>query len=176
MVWSTKPVLAAALKSVDPSVLVNFVNAAFRLPEVSIRHLHELLLSSVASQKTLAADEVRDEVLWRERSHNIPTTSAYSSALSTREVGIPPEDSEFLPPQITSIQPGTVASFPLRYSHADAYVGDDGRTVLVGDAAHTVHPLAGQGLNAGLTDVQVLARTIRDALLQGGDIGVCSIQ
>ena len=171
MVWSTKPALATALKAVDPSVLVNFVNAAFRLPEVSIRYLHDLLLSSVVSQKTLTADEVLEEVLWRERSHNISTTSAYSSALSTKEVGIPPEDSETLPPLVTSIQPGTVASFPLRYSHADAYIGDGGRTVLVGDAAHTVHPLAGQGLNAGLADVRVLAQTIEAALLQGGDIG-----
>jgi len=64
-----------------------------------------------------------------------------------------------------------VASFPLKYSHANAYIGDGGRTVLVGDAAHTVHPLAGQGLNAGLADVQVLAQTIEIALLQGGDIG-----
>lgn len=172
MVWSTKPPLAAALKALEPSILVSFVNAAFRLPEVSIRHLHELLLSSAASQKTLTANEVRDEILWRERSHNISATSAYSSALSIREVGIPPEGSECLPPLITSIQPGTVASFPLRYSHADAYIGDGGRTVLVGDAAHTVHPLAGQGLNAGLADVQVLAQTIETALLQGGDIGV----
>ena len=171
MVWSTKPALVTALKSIDPSVLVNFVNAAFRLPEVSIRYLHDLLLSSVDSQKTLTADEVLEEILWRERSHNISKTSAYSSALSTKEVGIPPEDSETLPPLVTSIQPGTVASFPLRYSHADAYIGDGGRTVLVGDAAHTVHPLAGQGLNAGLADVQVLAQTIQTALLQGGDIG-----
>ena len=176
MVWSTKPALATALKTVDPSVLVNFVNAAFRLPEVSIRYLHDLLLSSVSSQKSLTADEVLEEILWRERSHNISTTSAYSSALSTREVGIPPEDSETLPPLVTSIQPGTVASFPLRYSHADAYIGDEGRAVLVGDAAHTVHPLAGQGLNAGLADVQVLAQTIETALLQGGDIGACSLR
>ncbi|KAF9646232.1 ubiquinone biosynthesis hydrox [Thelephora ganbajun] len=171
MVWSTKTALVAALKSVDPSMLVTFINAVFRLPEVSIRYLHDLLLSSVASRKALTVDEVREEILWRERSHNISATSAYSSALSAGEVGIPPEDSEFLPPLITSIQPGTVASFPLRYSHADAYIGDGGRIVLVGDAAHTVHPLAGQGLNAGLADVQVLARTIETALLQGGDIG-----
>jgi len=168
MVWSTKPALAAALKSLDPSVLVNFINAAFRLPEVSIRYLHDLLLS----RKAFTSDEVREEILWRERSHNISATSAYSSALATREVGIPPEDAGSLPPLVASIQPGTVASFPLRYSHADTYIGDGGRTVLVGDAAHTVHPLAGQGLNAGLADVQVLAQTIEMTLLQGGDVGV----
>jgi len=174
MVWSTRPALAAALKSADPSVLANLINAAFRLPEVSIRYLHDLLLSSVVSQKALTSGEVQEETLWRERSHNIPATSAYSSALSTREVGIPPEGSGSLPPLVTFIQPGTVASFPLRYSHADTYIGDVGRTVLVGDAAHTTHPLAGQGLNTGLADIQVLAQTIETALLQGGDIGVYS--
>ena len=174
MVWSTRPALAAALKSVHPSVLASLINAAFRLPEVSIRYLHDLLLSSAASQKTLTPDGVREEILWRERSHNISATSAYSSALSTREVGIPPEGSECLPPLVTSIQPGTVASFPLKYSHADTYIGDDGRTALVGDAAHTTHPLAGQGLNTGLADVQVLAQIIETSLLQGGDIGVHS--
>ena len=172
MVWSTKPALAAALKSVDSSVLASLINAAFRLPEVSVRYLHDFLLSSVSSQKVLTADEVREEILWRERSHNIPATSAYSSALTIKGIGIPPEDSESLPPLVTSIQPGTVGSFPLRYSHADAYIGDSGRAVLVGDAAHTVHPLAGQGLNSGLADVQALAQTIEVALLQGGDIGV----
>ena len=174
MVWSTRPVLAAALKSVDPSVLVNLINAAFRLPEVSIRYLHDLLLSSADSQKSLTPDEVREEILWRERSHNISATSAYSSVLSTSEVGIPPEGSESLPPLVTSIQPGTVSSFPLKYSHANVYIGDGGRTVLVGDAAHTTHPLAGQGLNTGLADVQILAQTIETALLQGGDIGTHS--
>lgn len=80
-----------------------------------------------------------------------------------------------LPPLVQSIQPGSVAGFPLRLSHAEAYIGDEatgeGRTALVGDAAHTVHPLAGQGLNMGLADVQVLTRTIEQAVLAGGDIG-----
>jgi ubiquinone biosynthesis monooxygenase Coq6 len=90
MVESTKLAFAAALKSVDPSVLLGLVNAAFRLPEVSIRYLHDLLLSSVVSQKALMSDGVREEPLWRERSHNRSATSAYSSALLPGQVGIPP--------------------------------------------------------------------------------------
>lgn len=39
------------------------------------------------------------------------------------------------------------------------------------DAAHTVHPLAGQGLNQGLADVECLARVIEQSLLSGSDIG-----
>lgn len=47
------------------------------------------------------------------------------------------------------------ASFPLRARHAERYYGQ--RLALLGDSAHVVHPLAGQGLNLGLGDAQALA-------------------
>lgn len=50
------------------------------------------------------------------------------------------------------------ACFPLRYQHAEHYIRH--RLALVGDAAHTIHPLAGQGLNMGLMDVHTLATQI----------------
>ncbi|NRB37753.1 MAG: UbiH/UbiF/VisC/COQ6 family ubiquinone biosynthesis hydroxylase [Pseudomonadales bacterium] len=49
-------------------------------------------------------------------------------------------------------------SFPLRQRHAINYI-DDG-VALVADAAHTIHPLAGQGINIGLLDVKVLAEEL----------------
>lgn len=49
-----------------------------------------------------------------------------------------------------------------------------GRTVLVGDAAHTTHPLAGQGLNLGLQDVRALCAALNDACAHGMDIGTHS--
>ena len=42
---------------------------------------------------------------------------------------------------------------------------------LVGDAAHSIHPIAGQGLNAGFKDIAVLAQVIEDAFLRGEDFG-----
>jgi len=171
LVWSTKPPLAAALVKSDPMILASMINAAFRLPEVSMRHLHRFILEAGAS---LTPTQIQEEIAWRERSHDIDRHSAYASVSSdVVATGIPPQDSDMLPPLVTSIQPGTVASFPLRFNHADAYLGEriGSRTVLVGDAAHTVHPLAGQGLNMGLGDVESLVRCIQRAVLQGGDIG-----
>jgi 2-octaprenyl-6-methoxyphenol hydroxylase len=60
-------------------------------------------------------------------------------------------------------------SYPLRLHLARAYAKD--RFALVGDAAHTIHPLAGQGLNLGLKDAAALAETVLDAARLGLDFG-----
>lgn len=57
--------------------------------------------------------------------------------------------------------------FPLMALHAERYV--DGRLVLAGDAAHSVHPLAGQGVNLGIADGLRLAQVLADARDQGRD-------
>ena len=84
--------------------------------------------------------------------------------------GTPREDEASHPRMVESVQEGSVASFPLRMRQADQYVGE--RVALVGDAAHTIHPLAGQGLNMGLADVASLVRAIEYSVSHGGDIGV----
>jgi len=60
---------------------------------------------------------------------------------------------------------GKKAAIPLRQRHAKRYV--HGGVVLVGDAAHTIHPLAGQGVNLGLMDAYVLADEIKQGLARG---------
>ncbi|KIL69434.1 hypothetical protein M378DRAFT_190562 [Amanita muscaria Koide BX008] len=175
LVWSTKPQLAKTLLDSEPGILTSMINAAFRLPAVSLQYLHDRILDAVNSGKPLVHSELTEEILWREKSHAIDSNSTYASALdrsSTADV-VPPIDSDVVPPLVTGLQPGTVASFPLRYNHTDSYLGEGAgaRTVLVGDAAHTIHPLAGQGLNLGLADVECLGKCIDNTLLHGGDIG-----
>ena len=60
-------------------------------------------------------------------------------------------------------------SYPLSLSLAEKFISE--RVALVGDAAHVVHPIAGQGLNSGLKDVAALAEVLTDAQRRGEDIG-----
>ncbi len=64
-------------------------------------------------------------------------------------------------------------AFPLGYFVARSFIGE--RLALVGDAAHVIHPIAGQGLNMGLKDVAALAETIVDAARLGIDFGQADV-
>jgi len=173
LVWSTKPHIADALQVVDPSVLAWMINAAFRLPQLSLEYLYNQISEAQIQGTALTGEQIQEEIIWREKSHCIDQHSALSTSSTFSLVGMPPTDSELFPPLVTSVQPGTVASFPLLFRHTESYLGEGAgaRTVLIGDAAHTIHPLAGQGLNLGLGDVESLSRCIKTAVLSGGDIG-----
>jgi 2-octaprenyl-6-methoxyphenol hydroxylase len=64
-------------------------------------------------------------------------------------------------------------AFPLQYFVARSFIGE--RLALVGDAAHVIHPIAGQGLNMGLKDIAALAEVIVDALRLGIDPGQADV-
>ncbi|WP_136683686.1 UbiH/UbiF/VisC/COQ6 family ubiquinone biosynthesis hydroxylase [Falsirhodobacter xinxiangensis] len=68
---------------------------------------------------------------------------------------------------------GARFTYPLSLSLADRFIAP--RVALVGDAAHGVHPLAGQGLNLGLRDVAALAEVLVDAHRRGEDIGAMPV-
>ncbi|RMZ86371.1 hypothetical protein DV736_g6405, partial [Chaetothyriales sp. CBS 134916] len=143
LVWSTTPATAAKLKSLPLQSLVYILNAALRLEQVDIQYL----LSQPADKD---ASFYEDELSWRLK--HTPQPSITSP-----------------PPKIHSVQEGSVASFPLRFRHAAALTSP--RVALMGDAAHTMHPLAGQGLNLGIADAQSLAKCIEYNVEHGMDIG-----
>jgi len=144
IVWSTTPTFAAQLKALSPPDFAAMVNAAFRL-----------LATDIAFMLTHhAAISPASELAWREANTD------------SKALGLP---SSF--PRVAEVQHGSVASFPLRMRHADTYTSH--RVALIGDAAHTVHPLAGQGLNLGLADAESLAKSIAHGVETGMDIGSC---
>ena len=139
LVWATTPRNAALLKSLDPTDFAALVNAAFRLRPVDLEYMHTIPTGQA------------DELAWRLQ-HTPPLV-----------------DGAQVPHAVAGVQDGSVASFPLRFRHADTYATD--RVALVGDAAHMVHPLAGQGLNMGLSDVGALVRSIEYSVTHGRDLG-----
>jgi len=64
-------------------------------------------------------------------------------------------------------------AFPLSYFVARSFIAE--RMALIGDAAHVIHPIAGQGLNLGLKDVAALAEVVVDAARLGIDLGQADV-
>ncbi|CAL9754047.1 unnamed protein product [Musa acuminata subsp. burmannicoides] len=72
-----------------------------------------------------------------------------------------------VPPKVINVVSERMA-FPLSLMHAHNYASS--QVVLIGDAAHAVHPLAGQGVNLGFGDASALAKVIAEGLSLGADI------
>lgn len=106
----------------------------------------------------------RSSLVWTEKTALAPAYLALNKADFDAEVVRRVGD--FLG-RVESIGPRW--SYPLSLLHAERYT--DERLVLIGDAAHAIHPIAGQGLNLGLRDVAALAETLVDAKRLGLDIG-----
>ncbi len=70
-------------------------------------------------------------------------------------------------------QVGPRGGFPLILKHANSYSSE--RLVLAGNAAHAIHPLAGQGLNLGVSDIAALTEVLLDAKRDHRDIGDLSV-
>ncbi len=110
----------------------------------------------------LPLPENRSSIVWSERSQTAQDFMALDDAAFIDV--LKPRFGDFLGDiRLT----GKRFSYPLGLSLAQTFIAD--RVALVGDAAHGVHPLAGQGLNAGLRDVGALAHVLTEARQRGED-------
>jgi 2-octaprenyl-6-methoxyphenol hydroxylase len=110
--------------------------------------------------------------MMRRRSSIVWTESTREAA---RIVALPDADFHAELEQRFGLKLGEIAvagprrSYPLGFALARSFIGQ--RVALIGDAAHVIHPIAGQGLNMGLRDVAALAEALVDAARLGLDLG-----
>jgi 2-octaprenyl-6-methoxyphenol hydroxylase len=110
----------------------------------------------------------RSSIVWTEETHE-----------AERIVALPEAEFHAELERRFGLQLGEIAAagprraFPLGFAVARAFIAE--RLALVGDAAHVIHPIAGQGLNMGLKDVAALAEVIVDAARLGLDPGSLAV-
>ncbi|KAF4788539.1 Ubiquinone biosynthesis monooxygenase COQ6, mitochondrial [Turdus rufiventris] len=136
---------------------------------VATLHLSEATDNNVAWQRFLPTGPIA-LLPWSNTNHSdfIDTAGAmFRSAISL----LKPSGTAVrqLPPSVAEVDPESRAMFPLGMGHATEYVQH--RVALIGDAAHRVHPLAGQGVNLGFGDVACLAHHLSAAAFNGSDLG-----
>ncbi|KAF5293935.1 hypothetical protein FQA39_LY13640 [Lamprigera yunnana] len=95
------------------------------------------------------------------------STRGFNKILSFLD--LPSSNEKQHPPKIVGVDSLSRAGFPLGFGHATNYIKL--RVALVGDAAHHVHPLAGQGVNLGFGDVSTLNNILGEAVYSGRFLG-----
>ncbi len=110
----------------------------------------------------------RSSLVWTES----PAEAARLKALSPEAAALEIEAAMGSALGNVTVEEG-LQSFPLRLQIARDFIAP--RLALIGDAAHVIHPLAGQGLNLGFADVAALSETVIEALRLGRDPGAADV-
>ncbi|CAH2045501.1 unnamed protein product, partial [Iphiclides podalirius] len=110
-----------------------------------------------------------NDALWKQypRRGAVDACTSWVGSL-LRRAGLPDGAERQLPPSVRAVAASSRAAFPLGFGHSTRYVAPG--VALVGDAAHRVHPLAGQGVNLGFGDIKDLTEFLADAMYTGLDI------
>lgn len=199
-VWALPPDLAQTMTLLhrlcaahnQPSILADLINASWRLPWSSLATVLNLLLPTAAEPAIADVDILRKQI----RAHlqaaeeqgtivaeqdcpplvkDVDARSVASFPLSVAHtecyLGSSLTSSPTSPSNILQSAMSFAGLWSKEEQAATTPHRRQGRTVLIGDAAHTVHPLAGQGLNLGIADARSLARTLCEATAVGGDWG-----
>ena len=98
-------------------------------------------------------------LVWYHNKDEIKRLSSLSNTSLEREI------QQCFPTKLGEVEVVAKAPFPLTRRHANQYV--KGRVVLLGDAAHTINPMAGQGVNLGFKDVKALQHVLAEAMGNG---------
>lgn len=100
-------------------------------------------------------------LVWYDDKERIKVLAQLDNAVLAAQIAV------HFPPRLGPVRVLDKGHFPLRRRHANQYV--KGAVVLLGDAAHTINPLAGQGVNLGFKDVACLSELVHRAVEAGRD-------
>ncbi|RVT46125.1 FAD-dependent oxidoreductase [Rheinheimera sediminis] len=139
------------------SCLVVTVNTEYEQQDITWQQFNES-----GPRAFLPLPGKQGSLVWYDHHHKIKQLAALSKAALAEQI------QHAFPAKLGKITVEQVASFPLARVHAKDYV--KGRLVLVGDAAHSINPLAGQGVNLGFADAMLLSELLEQAFAQGQDL------